>query len=83
MIVKFIDFCKKEPQLLRNCGYIAAGLILLWSVFFVHHHESHFSLESFPGFWTLFTLFSCLVLVVFAWVYGKTGIQQEEDYYDK
>lgn len=81
--MKYIDFLKNKSQLAKICGFIFAVLVVLWSIFFVDHEKSHFSLENFPGFWTLFTLFSCLVIVFFAKIYGSLGIKQEEDYYDK
>lgn len=82
MIVKFFDFFKKEPQMCKTCGYVLAALILLWSIFFVQNRKSHFSLENFPGFWTLLTLITCIVLVFFVKIYGKTGFEKEEEYYD-
>lgn len=82
MIVKFFDFFGKNRPLCKACGYAFAGLILLWSLFFVHHEESHFALEALPGFWTLFTICCCIALVVFTLIYGKTGIKKGEDYYD-
>ncbi len=83
MIVNFIEFLGKQQALCKTCGYALAVLVVLWSIFFVHHKESHFSLENLPAFWTLFTIGSCIALVFFAGIYGKMGIKKKEDYYDK
>ncbi len=83
MIVNLIEWIKSHQQLCKKYAYILTGLIVLWSIVFVHHEESHFSLESIPAFWTFFTICSCIVLVFFAMIYGKMGIKKEEEYYDK
>jgi len=35
-----------------------------------------------PGFWSIFGVLSCFVLIYFARWFGKSGIMTREDYYD-
>jgi hypothetical protein len=35
-----------------------------------------------PGFWSLFGLGSCAVVIMVARLLGKSGIMTREDYYD-
>ena len=39
-------------------------------------------MEHVPGFWSVFGLLGCLLLVVFAKTLGRLGISTREDYYD-
>ncbi|WP_136798549.1 MULTISPECIES: hypothetical protein [Desulfosediminicola] len=82
MIVNLIESLKRHAQMVKLCCYIGVGLIVFWSAVAVDTHHAHTWLEKIPGFWSLFALLSCIVLIFFAVWFGKAGIQTREDYYD-
>ncbi|TKB08043.1 hypothetical protein [Desulforhopalus sp. IMCC35007] len=84
MIVDLIDFLKKHQQAVQVYCIIAIAIMLVWSFLGVDTHHAHTWMEvHIPGFWSLFTLISCVVLIYFSRWLGKSGIETREDYYDK
>lgn len=82
MIVNLIEFIKERQPVVKQTCYGAIALIILWSIIAVDTHHAHTWLEKIPGFWSLFGLASCVVLIFVATWIGKSGIQTREDYYD-
>jgi hypothetical protein len=83
MIVQFIDFLKERMQTVRILFYILVAAMLVWTVVGVDTHHAHTWMEAhIPGFWSIFGILSCLVLIYFARWFGKSGIMTREDYYD-
>jgi hypothetical protein len=83
MIADFIDYLKARPQAVKSISIIVIGVMLVWTIVGVDTHHAHTWLEAhIPGFWSLFTLLSCLVLIYFARWFGKSGIMTREDYYN-
>jgi len=83
MIVQFIDFLKTRQNTVRAYCYIGIGIILVWSIAGVDLHHAHTWMEAhIPGFWSIFGVLSCFVLIYFARWFGKSGIMTREDYYD-
>lgn len=83
MIVQIIEYLKNRAQGVKHACYGAIVLIVLWNAIAVDHHHAHTWVEKIPGFWALFGLASCVVLIFVASWLGKSGIQTREDYYDK
>ena len=82
MIVDLIDYLKARPQTVRNFCYGGIIAILLWSIISVDTHHAHTWMEKLPGFWSVFGLVSCVVLIFVARWLGNSGIMTREDYYD-
>ena len=83
MIITLIDFLKARLQAVKIGGYISIAIMLVWSVVAVDTHHAHTWMEAhIPGFWSIFTLLSCVVLIYFARWFGRSGIMTREDYYD-
>jgi len=83
MIIKIIDYLKERPKTVRVSSYIGIGILLIWSITGVDTHHAHTWAEMhIPGFWSLFGLGACIVLIFFARWFGKSGIMTREDYYD-
>ena len=83
MIITLIDFLKARLQAVKIGGYIGIAIMLVWSVVAVDTHHAHTWMEAhIPGFWSFFTLLSCVVLIYFARWFGRSGIMTREDYYD-
>jgi 4-hydroxybenzoate polyprenyltransferase len=82
MIVNLIDYLKERLQAVKQVCYGIIAVIFLWSAIAVDTHHAHTWIEKIPGFWSLFGLISCVVLIFFATWFGRSGIQTREDYYD-
>lgn len=83
MIVNLIDFLKERQQTAKIFSYIAIAVMLVWTFVGVDTHHAHTWMEAhIPGFWALFGIVACVVLIYFARWFGKCGIMAKEDYYD-
>jgi len=83
MIIDCIDYLKERLQTTKTFFYIGIAVMLIWSVVGVDKHHAHTWVEAhIPGFWSLFGLLSCVVLIYFAGWFGKSGVMTREDYYD-
>ena len=83
MIIKTINYLKDRPGTVKLSCYVTIAVMLVWSVVGVDKHHAHTWAEMYiPGFWSLFGLAACVVLIFFARWFGKSGIMTREDYYD-
>jgi hypothetical protein len=83
MIVLIIDYLKEHAGAVKNSCYLGVAIMLVWSVIGVDNHHAHTWAEKYiPGFWSLFGMGACVVLIFFARWFGKSGIMTREDYYD-
>ncbi len=48
----------------------------------VNKEHAHTEWETWPGFWTVFGLAGCILIVLLSKAYGRAGILTREDYYD-
>lgn len=62
-------------------AFYAALAILLVMDFIIDRHAS-FGWDGTPGFFALYALLSCAVIVAVAKVLGKFWLKKREDYYD-
>ena len=79
-LIKIIDKLRT-----KTVKIFANGLLVLLILvdFIIPRHEIHFFGDKIPGFWSLFGLISCaLIIVVSKWI-GQHWLMQDEDYYDK
>lgn len=83
MIIELIDYLKERQRAVRIACGIAVAVMLIWTMVGVDNSHAHTWMEKhIPGFWALFTLGACLVLIFLARWLGKSGIMTREDYYD-
>jgi hypothetical protein len=82
MIAEFIDYLKTHQQAVNKCCYGGLIAIILWSMIAVDTQHVHTWLEKIPGFWSIFALISCVVLIFVARWLAKGGLTTREDYYD-
>lgn len=83
MITDLISYLEQNRKSVKAWCVIAIALMLVWSVFGVDTHHAHTWLEKhIPGFWSIFCILSCLVLIFFARWFGGSGVMTREDYYD-
>ncbi len=82
MIVQFIDFLRDRLKLVMIGCCIALVLIIVWSLTVDTSHAHSWAEKAIPGFWALFGLGSCGLIVLVARLVGRTGVMTREDYYD-
>lgn len=84
ILVRLVDWLAgRRPLVLRLAAGALAVLVLLDAVpSVVDKEHAHTWVEHLPGFWALFGLIGCVLLVVLSKWFGHRGIAQREDYYD-
>ncbi len=84
-LLRIIESLRARSAVLLKAG---AGLLVLLVVldalpFVVDKTEAHTAAERLPGFWAVYGLAGCFLLVWFAKTIGSLGIQRKEDFYDE
>jgi hypothetical protein len=83
MIVDLIEFLRKHlKRVIQGCCVILA-LLAGFDTLFLDKAKAHTAAEHLPGFWALFGLVSCVVIILVSKWFGKLGITRQEDYYDR
>lgn len=84
-LVRIIDFLRDHLRtVIRICFGLLALLVILDALpFIVDKHHVHTGVEKIPGFWAVFGLIGCIILILVSKWFGKLGIMQREDYYDE
>lgn len=87
MLVRLIEFLRARLKVVVRW---TLGLLVLLVVLdaipaLVEKQErAHTWLEShLPGFWAMFGLVGCIVLILVSKAFGHLGIMRREDYYDE
>lgn len=79
-LIDIID--KLSTKIVKKIAYGILVLLIL-ADFIIPRHEIHFFGDKVPGFWSLFGIISCvLIIVVSKWI-GQNWLMRDEDYYDK
>lgn len=84
-LLQFIEYLRHHlVTVVRLCLATLAALFLL-DAFpgVVNKEHAHTILEHLPGFWSLFGLGGCILIILVSKWYGHTGIMTREDYYDE
>jgi drug/metabolite transporter (DMT)-like permease len=84
-LVALIDFLRNRLKTVVWVCYLVLGLLVVLDAMpaVVDKHHAHTAAEHLPGFWSIFGLVGCLLLVVISKFYGRLGIAAREDYYDE
>ena len=82
MIIHLIDFLRDRLKLVIIGCYIVIALIIVWSLNVDTSHAHTWAEKVIPGFWALFGLGSCVLIIFFARLISRAGIMTREDYYD-
>lgn len=82
MIVNLIDYLRDRLQAVTYFCYAAMAFIVFWSMSVDTSHAHTWAEKMIPGFWSLFGLISCAIVIMVARWFGRSGIQVREDYYD-
>jgi hypothetical protein len=68
----------------RICGAVLALLVIVDAIpGIVDKEHAHTAAEHLPGFWAVFGVVGCGVLILVSKAFGHAGIMQREDYYDE
>lgn len=84
-LVAIIEFLRARLRtVVRVCIAVLALIVVLDALpFLVDKEHAHTGAEKLPGFWAVFGLIGCVVLILVSKWFGKLGIMQREDYYDE
>jgi len=84
-LLGIIDYLRDRlPTVVRaGCAVLALLIVLDALPAVVDKAHAHTGVEHLPGFWSVFGLLGCLVLVVCSKSLGHLGVSQREDYYDE
>lgn len=81
-MIRLIDSLKERHIGARYFFYGGIAGVLIWSLMVDTSHAHTWMEKYIPGFWSIFAIVSCIVLIFFArWLAGA-GIEREEGYYD-
>jgi len=81
-LAKLIEFLRARlKQVVRVCYGVLA--LLIAADIFVSKEHAHTGPEHIPGFWSVFGLVGCLVIILASKWYGHLGIMTREDYYER
>lgn len=80
---KEIDIFDKPEniKLLKIVSYVFLGIVVAVD-FFIPRDHGHYPWDQIPGFYALFGLIACVLIVVMAKWLGKKWLMKKEDYYD-
>ena len=81
-MIQFIDFIKNRGRKALYLLYGTMAAIVIWSLTVDTSHAHTWVEKYIPGFWSIFGLASCTVLIFFARWFRSAGIERQEDYYD-
>ena len=83
MITQLIDYLQERLPTVKVLSAIAVAIMLVWTIVGVDTSHAHTWMEvHIPGFWAIFTIIACFVLIFFVRWFGNSGIMTREDYYD-
>jgi hypothetical protein len=85
IIVKFIEFLRQRLKTVVRVSLAALLLLILVDAlpFVVDKHHAHTAVENIPGFWSVFGLVGCVIIILVSKWFGHLGIMTREDYYDE
>ncbi|CAK0762489.1 conserved hypothetical protein [Gammaproteobacteria bacterium] len=84
LLIQFIEFLQQRIKFVVWVSYAVLGLLVLMDAlpFIVDKQHAHTRIESIPGFWSIFGLLACFLIIFLSKWCGHAGIMQREDYYN-
>ena len=82
MIVRWLDWLRARPYLLRALFFAALGTAVIYDVF-AARHEAHFAGDRVRGFWAMFGLAGCWALARFMKGIGHLWLMKPVDYWTR
>jgi hypothetical protein len=84
-LLRLIDWLRDRLALVVRIGLGVLVLLIVLDAIpaVVDKEHVHTAAEHLPGFWSVFGLLGCLLLVGLAKGYARLGIARKEDFYDE
>ena len=84
-LTQLIEFLRKRLKAVVRLALAALALLVVVDAIpgLINKEHAHTALERFPGFWALFGLIGCIIIIILSKAFGHGGIMQREDYYDE
>ncbi len=87
ILVRLIEYLRARLRgVIRAAWVLLGALVVADALPWVVHKEGHahtWAEGHVPGFWAVFGLVGCMVLIVLSKAFGHAGIMKREDYYDE
>lgn len=81
-MTQLIDFIIDKRKNVSTFVVVFIIGIFLWSLSVDTSHAHTWAEKHIPGFWSLFGIISCIILIFVARWFSRAGISRGEDYYD-
>ena len=81
-MTQIIDFILEKRKVAAVFLVVLIFGIFLWSLSVDTSHAHTWAEKHIPGFWSLFGIASCIILIFVARWFSSAGISKGEDYYD-
>ncbi|HEB51142.1 MAG TPA: hypothetical protein ENI89_11090 [Desulfobulbus sp.] len=82
MIVRCITWLRRHLHAVRLAFCCLLGLLILLDLLVPRHHVSFLG-DEIPGFWALFGLLACVLIIVVSKWLGRVWLFRPEDYYEQ
>jgi hypothetical protein len=84
-LVRLIEFLRNRLKTVIwvCCGVLALVVLCDAIPAMVDKQDAHTAAEHVPGFWALFGLIGCALIIILSKWYGHAGIMTREDYYEE
>ncbi len=84
-LVRLIEWLRNRLKMLKILSCVVLGLLIVIDAIplLVDKHETHIGLEKVPGFWSVYGLAACIIIILASKAFGHAGIMKREDYYDE
>ncbi len=82
MIAQMITYLRERPAVMKWIFIAYLGFALVFD-FFADRSEAHFWGDNIIGFWAIFGLLGCLLMIVFCKGLSHVWLERDTDHYDK
>ena len=83
MILKMIQYLRNRLKRVIQVCFLILALLVGFDALLLDKAKAHTAAENMWGFWALFGVVSCVVIIFVSKWFGKLGITRREDYYDR
>lgn len=74
-------FAGSRFKVIRAIVFVFMAALIIID-FFMPRHHIYFPWDNIPGFYAVFGLVTCVLIIIFSKWLGKVWLQKKEDYYD-
>jgi drug/metabolite transporter (DMT)-like permease len=82
MIAQVITYLRERSEMMKWIFFVYLGFTLVFD-FFADRHHTHFWGDNIIGFWAIFALVGCLLIIVICKGLSHVWLERDTDYYDK